>query len=157
MTAKLEPFDFHDLEPRERRVNNLFGRNYILREASEAGNQKYKNVLARSLSRDAQGNVTPLEGFQETDTILLCECLYELDRDGRLRLTTDGNPDAAYLVPYNVALAWPARVVEQLVKDLKEMSGFAKPPAPSANGQAEGHDPKNLPAAMTASSAPPTG
>ena len=98
-------------------------RHYLLREASEGAFCVYQSAVFKSL-KIQDGKPVAAEGISETDTLLVSQCLYEVQEQGVLRLTPHGDPDPKYLVPLATIRGWPRRIVKDLHQKLRSISGM---------------------------------
>jgi len=103
-----EVMDFGDITPIEVKVR-IQGKNYVLREASEAVTCRYRNAQVRCAHVAPDGKATKVEGpIADTEPLLVSLCLFEEDT---------GAP-----VDQKVIMQWPSRVVRQLFDKVKEIS-----------------------------------
>jgi hypothetical protein len=103
----IEPMDFGDLKPMERGITNLFGKNYILREASEDAARKYRNSAVRA-AKMSDGKIVGMDGVGDVQSVLVAACLFE---EGSNRCVTEA-----------VVRTWPSRVVKPMFDWVKEVS-----------------------------------
>lgn len=109
-----------DLQPIE--IPVVFkGVNYILREASEDAACKYKNALFKiARPTNAEGGkveIKSLEGVVDIDVKLVSMCLFY----------TANNKN----VPESELRTWPQRLVRELFKKVREISGFDEEDKPT--------------------------
>lgn len=95
---------------------------YILREASGGAASKHKDATFKAVKVNNQTQTSTFGGIADADLVLLSECLFE-DK------TSADKPDRRMLMPVQLATirAWPNRIIEPLVKYLKEISGMETP------------------------------
>jgi hypothetical protein len=120
---------FGDLDPNNLKPAEepfmLKGRWYVLREASKDADVAYRSAQMKNLQlmeKDGERHMTT-SGAAEADPVLLSYCLYYGDGEGKLVLR-GADPDPRYRVPLATILSWPTRLVDPLVKRLKEMSNI---------------------------------
>ncbi len=102
-------FDFGDISVIEVPVKNLYGKNYVLREASEEAAAKWRNYHLRN-SKLRDGKIVGLGDVMDGPALLLSMCMYEQSEKGEK------------LVNINVVRGWPARVVKDLFDAAKKIS-----------------------------------
>ena len=116
-----DPLYFDDLQPIE--VPVKYGNKaYILREASEDAAVKYRNAQARGARFGADGKPVSVESVADKEPLLVSLCLYHADKEGHISVTREGRPDPRFLVPLQVILTWPPRIVDALFKRLLKIS-----------------------------------
>lgn len=101
-------FDFSDLSVREIKNIRISGKTFTLREASEDAAVHYRNEIFRSTKLGESGRPVSMDGIANAEPLLLSYCLIE---------DSSGLP-----VALRTILAMPTRIVEPLVKKLKEIS-----------------------------------
>lgn len=114
---------FDDLMPKELPVW-LGGRPYALREASESAAVAYRNVITSGV-KIVDGQVSGVGNIAEAQPVLLSQCLYRAEQEGRqgkVPLDAMGNADFRHLVPMSWVKGLPAHIVKQLFDTVKEMS-----------------------------------
>lgn len=111
MSEIVNEFDFSDLALREVKDIKIGNKSFTLREASEDAAVHYRNEIFRSTKLGESGKPVSMDGIANAEPLLLSYCLIE---DG------SGLP-----VALRTILAMPARIVEPLVKKLKEISDLS--------------------------------
>ena len=107
-------FGFDSLEPIE--VPFKFrGKDYVLREATEATACQYRNAILR-VARVEDGKFSAGDGFADTSAILVAGCLFEANGDKPVDVKT--------------VRSWPARVVKQFFAKAKEISDLDEKETP---------------------------
>lgn len=124
-------FDFDAVEPQQKPVRYQ-GKKYVLLEASESAHAAYQNVVTAAARFGEDGQIQRAQGLADADPVLLAQCLYAADRDGRLPLDREGNADRRHLVPIHVIKGWPHRVTEPMVDWVCEVSGLRVRPTEQA-------------------------
>lgn len=104
----MKAFDFGDLTPREDTFT-LYGKEYVLREASADAACKYRNAIIRG-AKFSDGKISGADGLADAEPLLVSLCLFEKTDKG----------DRA--VPINVVRGWPNRVQKPLFDRIKEIS-----------------------------------
>jgi hypothetical protein len=107
--------NFGNLTRIEVNIENLEGKNYVLREATGAAAAQYKNDVLKKSKFGPDGKPQAFDGVADVEPLLVSLCLFELKSDG----TAMDSP-----VPVNVIKRWPARVVAQLFSEAKRISGM---------------------------------
>ena len=113
-------FTNEDLQPQTIPVE-IGGKNYVLREATEAVAKKYQDAASGSVKmRD--GKIVGIQGLGRLQTLLLSLCLSEIGDT-----KADGSP---VLMPVKEAVidSWPAKVVRRLFDECKKISGLDEKP-----------------------------
>lgn len=103
---------FEDIAPIEVEVK-IDGKEYRLREATVDSAAKYRNASIRA-ARMVDGKVVGLDGVSEAELALVMGCLFSANDKGQ------------YIVPVARFLleSWPDRVLRELFKRAKEISGL---------------------------------
>lgn len=107
--------DFLSLSsPIEVPVKNLFGKNYVLREASGDVACRFQNKRAKCMRFGTDGKTASIDNIADVDPELLSMCLFgENDKTPNLY-------DKPVSLP--TIRAWPSRIVKKLVEKAKEIS-----------------------------------
>lgn len=107
----------YDISPQEVSVK-IGDKEYIIRETSEHAISKWKNSqFAKVELRD--GKPVKIADPANGDSFLLSLCLFEITNDNHRNL-----------VDIDVIRSWPSRVVDELVKIVKDISGITEGPPP---------------------------
>lgn len=106
--------DFDDFTLQEEPVK-LFGKNYVLREATGAAACKWRNDIFKSTKLGPDGKPVSVDGLADSEPNLVSLCLFERYDDGRGQ-TRERN------VPLATIRGWPQRVVKRLFERAKDMS-----------------------------------
>ena len=107
--------DFQDLStPVEVLVSNLFGKDYILREATGDVACKFQNKRAKCMKFGTDGKTASIDDIADVDPLLLSMCLFSPNDK------TPGTFDKP--VPITTIRSWPSRIVKKLVEKAKEIS-----------------------------------
>lgn len=101
-------FDFSDLSVREIKNVKVGAKSYTLREASADAACRYRNAIFGSTKLGDNGKPVSMEGIADAEPLLLSFCLVDDETGNQVSVKT--------------VLTWPSRVVEPLVKKLKEIS-----------------------------------
>lgn len=110
-------FDFDSLERREFPVRYQ-GKNYVLREASEAASVRWRNEVINSRRYNAEGRLVALHNPADAEPLLVSLCLFEV-------LNDEGNTRN---VTVETLKTWPTRFVQKLFAKAKEISDLADNP-----------------------------
>jgi len=103
-----DKFDFDSLETIEIPVKYKGGK-YVLREATGNVAAAYRSGITGGAQLNENLKLTSLQGLGETEMDLLAGCLFV---------------EGGKLVPRSVLGAWPDRVCQPLVVELKRISGL---------------------------------
>jgi hypothetical protein len=102
-------------------------RQFVLREASGASATKHRGLSIASLRFGKHGRAeTIAASLADAEPILISECLYEADENGKVRSLANGDPDPKFLVPLKVIQSWPAKVTRAIYERLKVMSDLGE-------------------------------
>jgi hypothetical protein len=121
-----EVMDFSSLAPIEIPVKLPNGKDYILREASEADSIVWRDAVLDAL-KFVDGKMTGARRLTDTEVMLVASCLCETGSDGSLKVTQDGHP---VKVPSILVRSLPARIVKALFERAKEISDLNEKPVP---------------------------
>lgn len=105
-------FDFNDLSVREVPFK-YNGKDYVMREASEAASVAYRNATLRAAKME-DGKVRGMDGLADGEPILVAACVFE-----RYQAGNETRERPVLLAEVN---RWPARVVKPLYEKIKEIS-----------------------------------
>lgn len=108
-----EGVDFADLsKPIEVPIKNLFGKDYVLREAGYGAALSYNNSASRVIQIDPEtGKPSAINAVTDDDAQLVASCLFELKPNGGVTQ-----------VPYVTVKGWKNSVVQRLAKIAKDIS-----------------------------------
>jgi hypothetical protein len=104
--------DFSSLQPVEEPIK-ILGKDYIVREASEAAATSWRNHSIAATKID-DGKTVGFSGLADAEPLLVSLCLFENNGHGMIG------------VPLETVLAWPSRIVTPLYNYIKEISGLDK-------------------------------
>jgi len=121
--------DFSDVQPHQEPVKGHDGRDYILLEPTCAASCVYENERTKGMKYDEKGKSVQLIGLADSEPILVAECLYKADKDGKLPIDSAGNPRPDMKVGLGTIRAWPDRIVQALYEKLLEWSPGLRPKA----------------------------
>lgn len=102
--------DFADLKPKEVKINNLMGKNYILIEASAEVGNRYRNAVLGSAKFDEKGKLTGAKNLADAETLLVASCLVDAETRKPVSQST--------------ILQWPDRLQKQFARIAKHISGL---------------------------------
>jgi len=106
-------FDFNPLVPQEDTLK-FMGKEYFMREASEAAVASFQNCMISSAKMSDEGKFLGLGNMATANSLLISKCLFERLPDGK-----DGaNP------PVEEVSLWPHRVTAPVLKWIKDVSGL---------------------------------
>ncbi len=108
--APLPLDELPDLTPVELALT-IAGREYKLKEVTEAGFIAWRTALLKASKPGPDGKPTSLEGVHETTSLLVSLCLFR-----------DGKP-----VPLEEVRRLPTRVVQALFDKVQDISGLREP------------------------------
>lgn len=108
-----EDVDLGTLERRSKRFR-IDGKWYIAREATEDQVIRYKNDLAR-YPKLADGEIASMGAINDAEPFLVHLCLYE---------KVGENEERERNVPIPIVRGWLARIVQPIIKWLREVSGL---------------------------------
>ena len=119
-------WDDDDLAPRSTK-KTIDNKPYVIREASADANSKYRHAILSTTERGADGVITKvLPGFEETDYVLLAECIYP-DTETGTRCGYGHLDGQQKPIGIDVIKSWPDRVTKVLIGLVKEMSNIEQP------------------------------
>jgi hypothetical protein len=110
-----ESIDYADLKPREVQVNNLFGKNYLLKEGTAGAVTEYRNAISKSTKISADGTILQQANF-EVEPLLVSLCIFEIENNNG---QTSLKP-----VSLDTVRAWPHRVQQELYERAEAMTGL---------------------------------
>ena len=90
----------------------IAGKEYELREASGDASAKYRNAMLACSTLGPDGKPTKMEGLADVDFFLLSLCLFD--------------KAAGSTVSEAEVRSWPNRICEQLIEELKGISGMSE-------------------------------
>lgn len=123
--------DFADLAPVEIKVN-LFNKKYVLCEASGDAACKYRNAQLKGVKIGTDGRPQSIpENVADSEPLLVSLCLYEADKDGKLRYDKDNLPDPKFRVAIGTVRSWPSRIQKKLFEKVREISQLDEKPTRS--------------------------
>lgn len=115
MSKTSDFLDFQDLSsPIEVLVSNLFGKDYILREATGDVACKFQNKRTKCMKFGTDGKTASIDDIADVDPLLLSMCLFAPN------VKNPGTFDVP--VPITTIRSWPSRIVKKLVEKAKEIS-----------------------------------
>lgn len=104
-------FDFGSLSLIEVPIKNLFGNDYVLREAGEDAAVRFQNAATKA-AKMSDGKVIGVDGAANAEPLLVGLCLWRKDDQGRYTIQ----------VGEAQVRGWPHRVVKPLYAKAKEIS-----------------------------------
>lgn len=159
-----EEWDLGDLPPREVRIKYR-GKRYVLREASGGAGICFRNASMRGAQllsdpeQQEDGTTKRVilgDGLNDSEVVLIANCLYHADADGKLVLLPNGLPDFGSLVSEEEIRSWSIEVQDKLYDRIVEMSpGLRRNASPEKNAET-GSERNGQHEAMTTSSATAT-
>lgn len=117
--------DFGDLTPIEVPVR-VQGKRYILREPSGAAVKSWQRLalLGTEMTFDDNSGTRIMRNFSGVagnEAMLISQCLYMPDAEGKIILLDSGDADPRQLVPERKIDFWPHRIKKGLFEKLEEM------------------------------------
>jgi hypothetical protein len=126
----MEGFDCTNEKMTEVPVSNLFGKNYVIREAGGGGGSAYKDAQLKGARINDEGRPVGFSNLAHADLILLSKCMYEVHADGkRTPVTMDF-----------VENVLPNRLALKFIKTAKELSGIEEKADAVKKPQADSED-----------------
>lgn len=119
ISVNTSAIDFGDLTPITIPVTNLFGKNYVLKEASAEAAVKYRNILARAARMTPDGKAMMMDNFAQAETALVSMCLFEEYEDPKT-----GKKERP--VPEQIISKWPSRIQKALYARIVEISDLTE-------------------------------
>lgn len=106
----MEALDFSSVKVAEIKVNNLLGKNYILREAKGATVVEFNDMRLKA-TRMSDGKVVGIDGMANAEPFLVSRCLFEVDAEGKETAISPG-----------VVKSFPGHVMTRLYIEAKKLS-----------------------------------
>jgi hypothetical protein len=130
MSDPVQQIDFDDLAPIEVAFNlpPAYGGRYVLREASGSAAIKWRSCQMKGLTLDKATNQMTFgqSGIAESEAVLLSECLYHADKQGKVKTLNNGDYDPRQLVSQKLIQSWPNRIMKRMYDELMRISPSLK-------------------------------